>query len=361
MDTLIYDYETISVTCACATACFSGLVVLTCIFFPAMLYSHFMRLIATISVCDFLGSLLLTVGFPMNGSLCEAQGFFFFFFSRGSWFFTVVLSIQLYCLLIYSKLMVPEVWVHVICWGTNIILAMVVFAHASYGSQEDDQGTQWCQINDPDLQIALDYVIAVFLAPVIICSFLLIIITSAALLKSYVLKSVTLSDRHWQLLRIMLLYPTCMIVSWLPNILSYFIYLSYNDDDGLSPPPQLADFNYFSQPWGVLYGSFLSVVFFVNSSEARRRWYNATIGRCVSRDQEESLPFHDSEKDPDILMEQVYPSDEGSRISSGVLPSFPITNFNSSFSIGSSYSLERKSALGALKIETTMSPESLRS
>lgn len=134
------------------TTFFSGLVVLTGIFFPSMLYSHFMRLIVTISFNDFVSSLVQALGFPTsNGPLCLSQGFINCFFLRGSWFFTVALQFQLYCLLVFGRLFVPEVWVHVVCWSASAILGGVVFADASYGFYDDDTafpsaGDFWCII-----------------------------------------------------------------------------------------------------------------------------------------------------------------------------------------------------------------------
>ena len=90
-----------------------------------------------------------------------------------------------------------------------------------------------------------------------------------------------------------------MVVAWLPNIISYFVGLSLEDDDGYIP--QLILFvNLISEGWGVLYGSFLAIVFFANSSEARRRWYNMTIRRLVA---DANIDLSSSESCVEIIME----------------------------------------------------------
>ena len=69
--------------------------------------------------------------------------------------------------------------------------------------------------------------------------------------------------------RILLVYPVLMIVSWLPNIIVVFI--SY-----FNTGPSLAyyDAAIMTYCFGSLYGFFLGVLFFVKSNEARTRWKN---------------------------------------------------------------------------------------
>lgn len=311
-----YIHEIVDLSCAAITLFFSGLVILTGILFPTMMRrSHFMRLIVTISVCDFLGSAFLVVGFPRNGPYCEWQGFSWFFFSRGSWFFTAALGCQLYFLLIRGKLLISEKMVHVICWLSNIILGVVVFGgDVSYGVDSYRAGTKWCElVSNDNEKNAYTYDLVLFVVPVIITTFLLIIINTTALFQYYILQSIKKSDRHQSLLRTMLLYPSCMVVAWLPNIITFFIgTYSSGDDDGF--PWQLTIFvDYLSNGWGVLYGAFLAIVFFMNSSEAKRRWYTFMAGYFHAKS--DSLLFAEGESsviinDSDVL--EVDDSDAGS-------------------------------------------------
>lgn len=280
----IFNIETFSVCCASVTVGFSGLVVLTGALFPMMLRSQFMRLIFAISVCDFLGSILLTAGFPSNGPLCEAQGFLWYFFSHGSWFLTAALSIQLYSLLTRNRMLISELWMHAVCWVSNIILSFFIFSGATYGVYDDDAlSSEWCQISSSNFTLLEDYTIAVFVAPMIITTSILLIVSLASLLQFYVFRSIPRTDQHKELLRVMLLYPTCMIVAWLPNMVTYFFSLQYRaDDDSFSK--QLTYFVIgLSDGWGALYGTFLAIVFFANSNEARRRWKTLLFGQAAER------------------------------------------------------------------------------
>ena len=190
-----FDNETFDVACASVTVCLSGLVVLTAILFPTMLRrSHFMRLIVTISACDFLSTIFLTAGFPANGSYCAWQGFAWYFFSRGSWFFTSALACQLYFLLAYGKLLVSEKWMHVVCWVSNVILGFVVFGGATYGVDVSRVGSYWCKIKASNLKVQIDYNTGLFVAPLIITTFLLIIINVAALVQYYIVGSIQRSE-----------------------------------------------------------------------------------------------------------------------------------------------------------------------
>lgn len=74
------------------------------------------------------------------------------------------------------------------------------------------------------------------------------------------------TDKKRSLVLAMLLYPSCMLVAWLPNVISYMIFLAYNENQKFVFVMDVTNI------MGYFYGTFIAIVFFWNSPEARRRY-----------------------------------------------------------------------------------------
>ena len=105
------------------------------------------------------------------------------------------------------------------------------------------------------------------------------------------------------LLIAMLLYPCCILISWLPNIILFFIsYINPTDDNpSLSNPIDAAIL--ISTGWGVLYGGILAFAFLINSKETQKRWYYLTIGNLIGKSRGSISNFFSTDiiEDSDIL------------------------------------------------------------
>ena len=66
------------------------------------------------------------------------------------------------------------------------------------------------------------------------------------------------------------LYPTALIFTWLPNIVSEILYIGTPSNENTEPV--LVSLG-VTNSIGLLFGTVLSVAFFYNSKEARQRWY----------------------------------------------------------------------------------------
>ena len=129
--------ELFMICCASISVVGSFLVILTSVIFPRMRISQFMRFIVSISVCTLLGSMMILGGNQTAGTdACFVQGLFVTFFNRTSYFLTVALGLQLSHLVIYGKLIVPELYHHITSWGLSIFCSIIITAGppVTYGS-----------------------------------------------------------------------------------------------------------------------------------------------------------------------------------------------------------------------------------
>jgi hypothetical protein len=230
----------------------------------------------TISACDFLGTILLLAGFPStNDNFCSAQAFMNLFFYRGSWFFTVAFQFQLFGLIIYNKNVLKERFVHMICWGINIIIAFIPFATPSvnYGVNPSYAGFGYCTLTANDLNLIIDYQIVESTAPIIVSVLLLIVLSAAAFITCSYSSNLSDSAQVWSLAIAMATYPATMIVSWLPAVLVGIITgIIFNQTTNESTLETLNYAQVISIAIGSLYGGFLGIIFLYNSRESRQRW-----------------------------------------------------------------------------------------
>ena len=119
-------------------ACFSSLlIILTGLIFPSMLVGkRFFHYIFMISTCEFIASLFTAFGFPVSELVCSLQGGFTIFFYRSSWFFTTLLSFELYFVVTFERFIkLTLLRMHALTWGIGLSLELVIFSTNNwYGS-----------------------------------------------------------------------------------------------------------------------------------------------------------------------------------------------------------------------------------
>ena len=282
-------------------------VVLTGWTFPSMLKSSLFRTILTISSCDFAGSLLIPPGYiSQPGVLCAAQGFVSHFFYRASWFFTVAFSYQLYSIIINGRTRLKENHIHIVSWSLTTFCALIPFASGvTYGNDDQGYGTSLCGLESTNGTLEYAYEIAFYVVPQIASICILVIIAFSIVVKLF---------RHplgsqspiTAAVNMLLIYPTCMIVSWLPAIINFFV-INGTDTDDTGNNTYYAMI--FTQSFGSLYGAFLATAFFANSQEARWRWWYFIVG-VLGYDTSHVAPL---ESDVDTLSINMAPITVGDR------------------------------------------------
>lgn len=123
------------------------------IFFPSNMFSSrkpFSHIIYIISICDMISSIGNSFGYAEAGTFpCKLQGFLSMSFISASWFWTAMLVFQLRCFIVYKKLSLSILNMHMICWGFALLNAfgpLFIFNDANYGQDDEVSGTCFCNI-----------------------------------------------------------------------------------------------------------------------------------------------------------------------------------------------------------------------
>ena len=142
--------EIVYISFSAVSACLSFAVVLTGLFWPGLMLSKcrpFSNILFFISLCDFLGSISNSFGFPPNGSqLCSAQSFFYLYFIPASWIWTLLLVYQLRTLILFKTLYISRKSMHIICWSIPLIPALLPLSTNYYGQDDGLNEASHCAL-----------------------------------------------------------------------------------------------------------------------------------------------------------------------------------------------------------------------
>ena len=123
-----------------------------------------------ISIVDALGNISIAFGFPDEGILCTLQGWFIGFFLRQSWFYTLILSYQLYCLTMYGKLTLTKYQLHTISWSVNVFLELVILSTNTYGNDDEAYERIACLIRfGNNVTMGRVWLMSVYACPLFLC------------------------------------------------------------------------------------------------------------------------------------------------------------------------------------------------
>jgi hypothetical protein len=251
----------IAVFVAAALALVSTLFVIATFFtFAEMRRKRFMKFIFYMSCSDMLVAVMTLIGFPKGGTTgCYVQGVLVDYGVFCSWFWTVALSFVTYNVVITGRT-IPDIYLHYVCWLLPLIIVLVPFSNATYGSGNG----QWCLIvNDSKSprNAAFLWSFLGFFGWLFGCTFLMIYWAILVRCKLWgqtdhisKVASATYDRVAW--------YPVAMIICWMLN----FLVIEFAEDS--------STLNSLSVISGVSYGTASALIFLVKSEEARRRWYD---------------------------------------------------------------------------------------
>ncbi len=139
-------YGLIIVTVAILSVISSLFVVLTFVMFDNMRKKLLMKMIAYISLCDFISNIDYIVPYrPDNGTWqCTLQAFLNLTVYPMSWFWTLALVYCLYYLAHYSR--IPMNWhtIHLCCWGIPIVLTCISLGFTHLGRLDNFPTFETC-------------------------------------------------------------------------------------------------------------------------------------------------------------------------------------------------------------------------
>lgn len=245
--------------------------------------------ILMIAIADTMVALFIAFGYPPSGSIaCSVQGFGKNFFARMSWFFTDVLILQLFYLVIFKKYFLDKRYMHVIVFVTNIVLALIPFITGTiYGQDDDDKGIPLgsCSTSNGTSTYREAYLWVTYTINIeLYISFIFIVILSTIVVvysltfKNSKSSNIYINERIRSSWKVIILYPLAMLVAWVPGTAYALYFNTYTNNSGNPPSNGIIIANYL-QALNVLYGPLLSLIFYTKTVDARRAWmYNL---RCI--------------------------------------------------------------------------------
>jgi hypothetical protein len=176
---------------------------------------------------------------------------------------------------------------HAIVFTLNMVLALTpLSAGLTYGQDDDDQGIPLtaCYMSNgksvDDDAIRNHWIEYTFFIELYASFVFIIILTGIVVVYSLTIKytkssSVYINERIKDSWKVIILYPLAMMIAWVPGVAYSFYFDSYaSDHSGSYPPNGNVIANYLSAI-NVLYGPFLSIIFYTKTLDARRAWmYN---------------------------------------------------------------------------------------
>ena len=296
------------VVCILSAIC-SFSVMLTPVLFPSMMRKKiFMQVIFFCSFSDCVASFIMSFGFP-SGTLCVVQGALSYYFYRASWIWVFLLTLQLYSVVINGRLKLTIYHLHFIAWGGSLVFELIPLSTNAYGMDDGGEGYQPCTlIYGANPQMGEKWIIATFVAPLILCLVLMLILTARLWLRyrtKELLKTPIVAS-----IRILTYYPASMILFWLPYIpVSVMLNIQYFR-------PKTADWIalYVTLAWGSGYGVILALIFFSNSEEARKRWHYLLF-KGEYENQTIPIDFQENEE-VETLLQESYAGGGGRDVSS---------------------------------------------
>jgi len=264
--------EIISIAFASLSAACSASIVLTGLVFPSMMLSPlhpFSNILFMIALCDMLGSVGFSLGFPTNGSvLCTTQSFLNWFFTPASWIWSTALVYQMHCIIVYRKLQLSMTHLHIIIWTLTSLIAFLPLIQEQYGQDDDYSGNTFCFVKCLDLNCFI-WVAALYQAPLQIN----IILMVTYLCKIWRYLSAHTDDgvgREKILFKSLCWYPIGLIACWTFNlVIIWIIFLKAS---------YTAIENHVAFIMATQYGTVCCIIFFSSSSLVRRQWIDLLTG-----------------------------------------------------------------------------------
>ena len=264
-----HDREIMLIAGGSLSALCSGSVVLTGLMFSKTMLNRthpFSNMIFFISLCDLLGSIAISLGYPADGTDdCRAQSFMLFFFFPASWMWTTALVYQLHSMMFYKKLKMSMFSLHCICWSISLMVALLPLSENEYGQDDDLVERSVCYLKSSHKQRKFWWLFGLYNGLLIVCVLLMIYWMVRTYWHVGTMRTTTFTDhKERAIFHATRRYPMALVVTW---TLSIFVTIGlgiYNDVK--------VDYVQAGQIAQSQYGTLLALIFFTNSKIVRHRW-----------------------------------------------------------------------------------------
>ena len=279
-------------------------VLLTGFMFPSLRREIFFQLILCTSFCDLCYSVSAAWGGNnVTIQMCATQGVFRILFMRASSLFVLMLSITMFNLLQFQKQYMTLLHMNIIVWILSALSVVLPLAdpYITYYNQFTYKEGVTCSLiiktskidDGTQLDVLSDWLLGVVYYPnlVIITTMIILVV----ILYTYTLPQVrqnnepARADRMAKLVNYIMLYPLALIIFQGPyTVLNIIVTEVYHSVVG----PVFAKTVYTFNAIYTLYGFVATIIFFANSSAARRlwrQWFTRHIGVYFGLEEENAL------------------------------------------------------------------------
>jgi hypothetical protein len=243
-------------------------VILSFLVFPKMWSKIFMRIILYAAISVFIANATVFSNSPDDYYLCAFQGVFQQFFYPASWIWTTILSYLLYCLVMYGKIEMEELKIHLFGWGIPLLTTTLPLTTSKYSRDADDDGFCWLNSRgDIYNRWTLFWQGITFAGVAFTCTLLMAYWGARMYYKIRIQKS-ECSPAVVNAMNTLFIYPFLIVFCWLPEAMQNVLYPGYSAHSHvIIGVTSLA----------ISQGGFSAIAFFVNSKETRTNWLNLFI------------------------------------------------------------------------------------
>lgn len=243
-------------------------VILSFLVFPKMWSKIFMRIIFYAALSVFIANATVFSNSPDDYYLCAFQGVFQQFFYPSSWIWTTILSYLIYSLVMFGKIEMEELKMHLFGWGIPLVTTLIPLTTATYERGSDDDGFCWLRSRgDRYDEWTLFWQGSTFAGIAFACA-LCMAYWGARIYHKIRIQKVECSPAVVNAMNTLFIYPFLIVLCWLPEALQTVFYPDYSARSHV-----VIGVTSFA----ISQGGLSAVAFFVNSKETRTNWLNLFV------------------------------------------------------------------------------------
>lgn len=258
--------ETLFISFGLLSCAGSGSIVLTGLIFPSIMLNNnnpYSKIIFIISLCDLMGCVGVSFGYPASSSpLCPTQAFLGMFFFPASWMWTVSLLFQLRCIILHKRLFLTMPNLHAICWISSIVLVLLPLSSTRYGLDDDVSGEVFCFLAGRE---GVFWILVLYLLTLCICIGMMVVFLVQIRNHHNAKMLLETSQREKILIKAVVWYPVGLIVCWFGVIVAALYYVA-------DPSKGEITFVEVVEIVATQYGTVRTIIFFSSSKIVRDRW-----------------------------------------------------------------------------------------
>lgn len=257
--------ETLFISFGLLSCAGSASIVLTGLIFPSIMLNNnnpYSKIIFIISLCDLMGCVGVSFGYPASSSpLCPTQAFLGMFFFPASWLWTVSLLFQLRCIILHKRLFLTMTNLHAICWMSSAVLALLPLSSTRYGLDDDVSGEVFCFLAGRQ---GVFWVLVLYFGTLCICIGMMVVFL-VQIRNHHNAKILETSQREKILIKAVVWYPVGLIMCWFGVIVAAIYYVA-------DPSKGEITFVEIAEIVATQYGTVRTIIFFTSSKIIRTRW-----------------------------------------------------------------------------------------